>query len=122
MLAIDDQQIIRELLESMLEGLGYQAVVASSGAEALNLFKKKDFDLVLTDLGMPGMSGWEVSRMIKRLRKEVPVILFTGLGVVPNPEQMKEYGIDYFLTKPFKVEKLDQLIKEALKLGEKKTK
>ncbi len=121
-LAIDDQKIIRELLESILEGLGYQTQLASNGLDGLKLFEKDDFDLVLTDLGMPELSGWEVSRMVKKFKAYVPVILFTGLGVVPEPEKLKEFGVDFFLTKPFKVEELDRLIKEALKLKEAKTK
>lgn len=120
-LAIDDQKIIRDLLENILKGLGYQTEVASSGFEGLDIFKKNKFDLVLTDLGMPEVSGWEVSKRVKELKADVPVILFTGLGVVPEPERLKECGVDFFLTKPFEIEKLDKLIKEALKLKKEKT-
>ncbi|HVP36033.1 MAG TPA: response regulator [Terriglobales bacterium] len=111
-LAIDDQKIIRDLLESILQGLGHDIKVASSGKEGLVLFQQNGFDLVITDLGMPEMSGWEVSQRVKEIRKETPVVMITGWGVSFESEKIKEFGVDYLLPKPFKVEQLSKLIEE----------
>ncbi|MCJ7496799.1 MAG: response regulator [candidate division Zixibacteria bacterium] len=109
-LAIDDQKIIRDLLESILLGLGHSIKVASSGKDGLVLFQQDGFDLVITDLGMPEMSGWEVSQRVKEIRKETPVIMITGWGVSFEQEKIKEFGVDYLLPKPFRVEQLSRLL------------
>jgi CheY-like chemotaxis protein/PAS domain-containing protein len=111
-LAIDDQKIIRDLLESIMQGLGHDIKVASSGKEGLALFQQDGFDLVITDLGMPEMSGWEVSQRVKEIRKETPVVMITGWGVSFDSEKIKEFGVDYLLPKPFKVEQLSKLIEQ----------
>ncbi|MDP3024046.1 MAG: response regulator [candidate division Zixibacteria bacterium] len=111
-LAIDDQKIIRDLLENILQGLGHDIKVASSGKEGLALFQQDGFDLVITDLGMPEMSGWEVSQRIKEMRKETPVVMITGWGVSFDAEKIREFGVDYLLPKPFKVEQLSKLIEQ----------
>ena len=109
-LAIDDQKIIRDLLESILLGLGHSIKVASSGKDGLELFQQDGFDLVITDLGMPEMSGWEVSQRVKEIRKETPVVMITGWGVSFEQEKIKEFGVDYLLPKPFRVEQLSRLL------------
>lgn len=109
-LAIDDQKIIRDLLESILQGLGHNIKVASSGKDGLELLQRDGYDLVITDLGMPEMSGWEVSRKVKEIRKETPVVMITGWGVNFDPDKIKEFGVDYLLLKPFKIELLSKLI------------
>lgn len=111
-LAIDDQKIIRDLLESIFQGLGHDIKVASSGKEGLVLFQQDGFDLVITDLGMPEMSGWEVSQRVKEIRKETPVVMITGWGVSFDSEKIREFGVDYLLPKPFKVEQLSKLIEQ----------
>jgi CheY-like chemotaxis protein/PAS domain-containing protein len=111
-LAIDDQKIIRDLLESILQGLGHDIKVASSGKEGIALFQQDSFDLVITDLGMPEMSGWEVSQRVKEIRKETPVVMITGWGVSFDSEKIKEFGVDFLLPKPFKVEQLSKLIEQ----------
>jgi len=111
-LAIDDQKIIRDLLESIFQGLGHDIKVASSGKEGLELFQSDGFDLVITDLGMPEMSGWEVSQKVKEIRKETPVMMITGWGVSFDSEKIREFGVDYLLPKPFKVEQLSKLIEQ----------
>jgi PAS domain S-box-containing protein len=111
-LAIDDQKIIRDLLESILLGLGHSIKVASSGKDGLVLFQQDGFDLVITDLGMPEMSGWEVSQRVKEIRKETPVVMITGWGVSFEEEKIKEFGVDYLLPKPFRVEQLSRLLEQ----------
>ncbi len=77
-LCVDDQDAIRCLLESALEQFGYTALVASSGREALRLTAQHRADAVILDYVMPDMDGGEVARKMKRLRPDVPIILFSG--------------------------------------------
>lgn len=109
-LAIDDQKIILDLLESILQGLGHQVKVTLSGKEGLEFLQRDGYDLVITDLGMPDMSGWEVSRRVKEMKKNIPVVMITGWGVTLEMDKIREFGVDYLLPKPFKVEQLSRLI------------
>jgi CheY-like chemotaxis protein/putative methionine-R-sulfoxide reductase with GAF domain len=119
-LVIDDQKMIRDLLFNILDGLGYQPRLAESGQEGLKLFLDEDFDLVITDLIMPEISGWEVSNEVKKLKFNVPVILITDWGIIPDPQVLEESGVDFVLYKPFKMEKLTEAITQAMELKRKK--
>ena len=121
-LVIDDQKIIRDLLFNILDGLGYQPKLAESGQEGLKLFLDDDFDLVITDLVMPEISSWEVSKEVKKIRFNVPVILITGWGIDPDSKILEESGVDFVLYKPFKMEKLAEVITQAMELKRKKEK
>ncbi|MGO9305761.1 MAG: response regulator [Candidatus Korobacteraceae bacterium] len=77
-LCVDDEDAIRGLLEAILEQVGYNALVASSGREALRLAAQHRADAVILDYAMPDMNGGEVAREMKRLRPDVPIILFSG--------------------------------------------
>jgi CheY-like chemotaxis protein len=92
--------------------------VASGGEEGIERFKKEKFDLVFTDLGMPGISGWEVGKTIKSLNPKVPIAMITGWGVELNREKMNESGIDLVVPKPFNFEQIGQIVAEAMELKE----
>jgi hypothetical protein len=74
-LLVDDDENIRSVISDMLDLLGHQVMAAPCGEDALKLFQKHDFDLVITDLGMPGISGWDVVRACKEMRPHIPVII-----------------------------------------------
>jgi len=114
-LAIDDQEIIRDLLLNMFMGMGHRITVCKSGEEGLEEFNDQTFDLVLTDLGMPGMSGWEVAQAVKQRQPETPVVLITGWGFNFAEEQVKKAGVDYVLTKPFRLEHLTEVVEAAVR-------
>jgi GAF domain-containing protein/CheY-like chemotaxis protein len=115
-LVIDDQGIIRELVQNILKGMGYQSVLASNGRQGLEKFREERFDLVITDLGMPDISGWEVASDIKKQREDIPIILITGWGIHPDPNKLKDSGVNFLLTKPFKVDQLEKVIQDAVEL------
>ena len=117
-LVIDDDESVRNILSQMLRAKGYQVEVASGGEEGIERFKKETFDLVFTDLGMPGISGWEVGKTIKSLNPKVPIAMVTGWGVELNREKMNESGIDLVVPKPFNFEQIGQLVAEAMELKE----
>src|SRR5207249_1034244 len=79
-LVVDDEEAVRGLLFDMLENEGYEVTQAANGEEALELFDAKRFKAVFTDVGMPGMSGWELARAIRARDEDVPVAVITGWG------------------------------------------
>jgi PAS domain S-box-containing protein len=100
-LVIDDEESVRSVLSRILTRVKYQVNVAKSGEEGIRLFHEKEYDMVLTDLGMPGMSGWDVCREIKKIRPRIPVGLITGWGNEVGEEKMKEVELDFLISKPF---------------------
>ena len=115
-LAIDDQQVIRNLLKDMSESLDYQIELAEDGEEGLKVFEKDNFDLVITELDLPQVSGCEVSREVKRLKPDVMVILLTEWTVLPEKKMLEDYGVDFVLNKPFRLDQLSHIIQKAKKL------
>jgi PAS domain S-box-containing protein len=117
-LVIEDEESVRELLFDILIGSGHEVDTASHGAQGLDLFKRKEFDLVFTDLGMPGMSGWEVAREIRKLNGVTPVSLITGWNVQQLQDESSKSTVDFVLHKPFQEGRVLRLIQEALALRE----
>jgi DNA-binding NtrC family response regulator len=113
-LVVDDETVVREGLRRVLEGDQYDVETCASGRSALDLMQERDFDLVVTDLKMPGMSGLEVLKAVKILQAEVPVIIITGYSTVDTAvEAMKNGAIDY-IAKPFAPEQLMEKVGKAL--------
>lgn len=111
-LIVDDQPIITDLLVDILKRMGYTSEVAFEGKEGIKTFAKDGFDLVITDLGMPDVSGWEVSKSVKKQNPSVPVILITGWGVEPDPHKIRDSGIDFVINKPFQINQLERIVKQ----------
>ena len=88
-LVIDDEESVRSVLSRILSQVNHQVTVAKDGGEGLQLFKEKEFDIVLTDLGMPGMSGWEVCKAIKEIGSGIPVGMITGWGMELDQSQKR---------------------------------
>ncbi len=118
-LIVDDDPAVRDIAAKMLNLHGYRVTVAGGGNEGLSAFKRSGFDLVITDLGMPGMSGWEVARAIKRLNPKTLVVLMTGWTSRLDDEKVKESGVDRVIQKPFDVDTVLSLVDEAIALREK---
>ncbi len=117
-LVVDDEQSMREFLDIMLKKEGYKVSLASNGEEVLKLIEKDIFDLVLLDIRMPKMDGIAVLKKIKATSPETVVIMITAYASADTAiKAMKEGAYDY-ITKPFKVEEIKLIIKNAL---EKKT-
>lgn len=113
-LVVDDEKDIRELVADVLKEGGYEVETASGGEEALSLARDNDFDLVATDLGMPGLSGWEVARGCREISPGIAVILLTGWGAVLDPREAEEAGVNRILKKPFDMGDLLQAVEELL--------
>ena len=103
-LVIEDDDRVRTLLRDILVFGGYRVVEASNGRSGIRCLEGQDIiDMVLTDLGMPEMNGWEVARMTKQKVPQIPVILITGWGLNPDDKKIQESGIDRIIGKPFQV-------------------
>jgi len=112
-LAVDDQKAMRDLLDDVSKKLGYQIELATDGRTGLQMFEEDKFDLVITELDMPGLTGWDLSRKVKSSKPEVLVALIAEMSV---PARLtNKYGIDFVLIKPFRIDDLIQIIKKAEK-------
>lgn len=112
-LAVDDKAVILDLLAAMCQSLGYKIHTARSGEEALKIFRSHKPGIVLSDLVMTGMSGWELASRIKAISPNTPVIIITGWGVSIDRDKMKQTGVDFILHKPFRLEQLSDLISKV---------
>ncbi|MEM7364469.1 MAG: ATP-binding protein [Pseudomonadota bacterium] len=113
-LLIDDDQMVRDALMAVLEFAGHQVTCAGSGQEGINLFKQGRFDIVFTDLGMPGIRGDEVAAAVKAHSSTTPVVLVTGWRCEIDRIEIQEKGVDYLLPKPFEFASVSKMVGEAL--------
>jgi DNA-binding response OmpR family regulator len=115
-LVVDDQQDIRDMTALALSGAGYRVDTVGSGASALSTLEQDRFDLVLLDINMPEMDGWETLRLI-RCDEEltgVPVVMFSVKGEIRDKiESLQEGAVD-FVTKPFVIDDLIDRIGKVL--------
>ena len=106
-LVVDDEEVMRELVSSMLESEGYSVIAAGGGAQALETIAKGRPDLVLLDLNMPGVSGWEVIARLNDQPSPPPIVAMSGMGVEEPPELRGLSAFVYgYLPKPFGVTEL----------------
>lgn len=109
-LVVDDERAVGDVLGDIIESAGHKAVVVESGAAALEHFRATPFDAVFTDLAMPGMSGWEVSRAIAALRPTVPIFVVTGFGVEVPSQELAGHGVKSVLSKPLGLQETQALL------------
>jgi len=114
-LAIDDQKMILDLISAMCQSLGYKVQTASSGAEGIELVKQNNFDIILTDLSMPGISGLKAATEIMKIRPGIPVVLVTGWKIDIEKSKLEAAGIRDILYKPFRIENLTEVIQTLAK-------
>ena len=115
-LVADDEQNIRDTINSVLTKYGCEVAVAKDGYEACNLLESQDFDLVVSDIKMPYRNGYEIYAAAQRVREGMPVILMTGFGYDPNHSIVRatQEGLSAVLFKPFKVDQLLDEIRKAV--------
>ena len=100
-LIVDDNLTIHRYIEDVLEGAGHQFAACESGESALGLFDSDSFDLVISDLAMPGMDGYELIRRIRLLDEDIPIIMITGVGGIDDAVRAIKAGASDFVIKPF---------------------
>ena len=113
-LVVEDKGSMQQMLTATLTDEGYEVDVAASGSEGIEMASQKRYDLVLTDLKLPGADGIKVLSEIREIDPEVSVIVMTAFGTVETAVEAMKIGAFDFLTKPFDTDRLSLLIKRAL--------
>jgi putative two-component system response regulator len=113
-LVIDDEEVIRMLVVEILESAGYDVTSAESAEVALTLLEETDFDLVVSDVIMPGLSGLELLEAVRARRASLPVVLVTGAGTYDTLSQALTRGAAGLVTKPFAHSDLQSAVADAL--------
>ena len=109
-LVVDDQESMRTLLQDMLEVIGYEVTLAGGGEEALTILEGSQFNLVLSDLNMPGMDGTALLRSIKSSMPDLPVVIITGYGTFHTEKRVMREGADGYISKPCTLAKIDKTL------------
>ena len=117
LLVVDDEDFVRDLLGEILEGEQCDVYLAESGSEALSVFREMEFDGVFTDVGMPGMSGWELAREIRQINTQVPIAVITGWGEAVGSNEQKAAGVNWVVAKPFTADRIAELVQEINRVG-----
>jgi GAF domain-containing protein/CheY-like chemotaxis protein len=112
-LVVDDEPPVRAVIGDILESAGHSVVTLGDGGEAITRFNAEAFDLVVTDLAMPRVSGWQVARAVKQVAPQVPVFLVTGFGVELSPEERRTHGVDVVLVKPLQIQEILDAVAEV---------
>jgi len=112
MLVVDDEDFVRELIGEILEGEHCDVYLAESGSAALSAFSEMEFDAVFTDVGMPGMSGWELAREIRQIDTNIPIAVITGWGEAVGSHEQREAGVNWVVAKPFTADRIVELVRD----------
>ncbi len=115
-LLIDNEPAVLDAFTRLLGLYGHHVTTAESGEKGITAFKGGKFDLVFTDLGMPGLSGWDVAREIKKINRKALVVLITGWPIDLSRQKSKETGVDRVVTKPIDMPQVLSLIDDAVAL------
>jgi two-component system, OmpR family, alkaline phosphatase synthesis response regulator PhoP len=115
-LLVDDEVDIVSMIQLRLEASGYEVIVASDGNQAYSMAKSASPDLIILDLMLPGMDGYQVCRLLKfdQNYKNIPIIMLTAKSQQEDKDWGQKVGADAYLTKPFKQEELLSKMKELL--------
>lgn len=109
-LVVDDEEMVRNILQKLLSLKGHEVTVVSSGPEALDLLEREPFDVIFTDLGMPDMNGRQFARAVRNRFRKIPIVLLSGDTNLGEPSE----DVNVVLAKPFKIDKLDSTIQSLL--------
>ena len=110
---IDDEPEIGVLLSEILSNQGHQTCVFDNGIGGIEAFKKGSYEILITDLGMPGVSGWEVINTARQIKPGVVIGIVTGWDI--SEEEAKQKGVDFLINKPFRADYVLQVVANAVK-------
>ncbi|MCD4775965.1 MAG: PAS domain S-box protein [Candidatus Aegiribacteria sp.] len=115
-LIVDDEEAVTRMLEKILRQLGYEVDAFNTPADALESFRKAEnkYDIVLTDLTMPGMTGLDLAEEIRKLHSEIPIVLMTGYGL-QNHEDIRRKNVSKIVGKPIDIRELTSTIRDILR-------
>ena len=113
-MAIDDNASMRNFFYDALSFLGFEVVAAGNGADGFEQFSQNSFDLVITDCQMPGMDGWQLASLVKKLSTRTPVIMITGEDEFMVMDKMQDSDNDHLMFKPFKLDDFYTTVRASL--------
>jgi DNA-binding NtrC family response regulator len=113
-LIIDDEPQIGAVLSEILSNQGHQASVFNNGKDGIEALKNGGYEMLITDLGMPDLSGWEVINIAKQIEPGVIAGVITGWDI--SEAEAKQKGVDFLIAKPFESNQVVQTVAKALKL------
>lgn len=114
MLVVDDEPGVRDVIATTLDREGYRVTTCADGREAITRFDADPFDIVVTDLAMRGLSGWDVAAHVKARHPTTPVVLVTGWGDRFTADDVHSRGVDFLVTKPFSLDQIRAVVRRAL--------
>lgn len=115
LLIVEDEEGARKAVARILESMGYDVAEASDAKEALDIIKEKPaVDILITDLSLPGMSGWQLSRAAAEINPKIKVAILTGWDVKEDDERIAEYGVSEVLSKPIDMHRMKEVIGRML--------
>jgi DNA-binding NtrC family response regulator len=113
-LIVDDEEVLRDVLDAVLRREGFDIVLAASGEEALHLLEGEDVDLVILDIMLPGISGIDTLRSIRISNPNLPVIIITAFSSIDGAIEAMKHGAFHYIPKPFKNEEVVLTVNKAL--------
>ncbi len=114
-LAVDDSATMRNLVKIALEAEGFTVDTAGNGQEALELAKKNNYDIVISDINMPVMDGLQFLKEFREINKRTPVLMLTTETEARKKEEAKRLGATGWIVKPFKPEDLVKVVKRVVR-------
>ena len=117
-LFVDDKESLLLAGEQLLQRLGYRVTARPSGEQALDAFRPEpeEYDLVISDVSMPGMNGVEFASLIREIRADIPIVFTSGYPDPISPAEARELGVSEILMKPYRISDLGAAIRRALSL------
>lgn len=112
-LVVDDELMMRKLMEKILVKDGYQVVTAENGDEAIRIMDEQEVNLVVSDMQMPGMNGFDLLKQIKAKYPKIGVIIMTAYGDTYTVKDALLLGADEYITKPFKSFEVSMVVERA---------
>jgi DNA-binding response OmpR family regulator len=116
-LIVEDEIDVREVMSEMMDYFGYATQIVGSGEEALDKLKDTSFDLIITDLGLPGIDGREMVKQIRTDGITTPILVTTGVELENDKAVFEKYCACDFIQKPFRVDDLNRRISNLLNLN-----
>ena len=112
LILVDDDHTILDVVSEALQDAGHKVDIFDNGADAITAIEKNTYDVVITDLGMPEVTGWDVARAAKMHQPKLPVLVISGWGAQYGGGNLGDTGVDAVLAKPFHLKQLRETVEE----------
>ncbi len=111
-LVVDDNPDVLKMLDEILGLQGHRVVACDDGQTAIDTFNQQSFDIVITDLGMPEVNGWDIVQAVRDKSVDLPIFVITAIGEYVDSEKVRELDVQAVIRKPFRIAEINTLIQE----------